>query len=56
MKGISYAWGLLVLILLVGIVLRYGSASHLLAGDLNSFFSTITLQNKGVGYATGSVG
>ena len=46
MKGFQYFYGLLILVFVIGIVLRYGNSSHLLAGDLNSLIATITLQNN----------
>ncbi len=41
----KYALGGVFLIMIIGIVLRYGNSSSLLANDLNTLVGTLTLQN-----------
>ncbi len=43
---VKYIWGTIIIVMILGIVLRYGNSSHLLAGDLNSLVGTLTLQNN----------
>lgn len=40
----QYVFGLLILVMILGMVLRYGRSSHLLATDLDSLIRTFTLQ------------
>lgn len=46
----SYVFGLIVIVMLVGLVLRYGNSSSALAQDLNAIFSTLTLQTPNLAY------
>lgn len=38
------------IVILVGLILRYGNSSNALAKDLNSILGTLTLQGPNVGY------
>lgn len=60
-KGMSTArlvFWLLFLVIAIGLVLRYGLSSHLLAQDVNGILQTLTLQGSGAGqyYGPQSVG
>ena len=44
MSSINYIVGLIALIILVGLVLRYGNSSNALAKDFNGILGTLTLQ------------
>lgn len=50
MKTAQYVIGLVAFIMLVGLILRYGKSSHLLAGDFNSLIGTLTLQGSQTKY------
>jgi hypothetical protein len=49
-SGFRYMFGLVILVMIVGLILRYGNSSHQLAGDLNGLVSTLTLQTPNVAY------
>lgn len=42
----TYVFGLLILVMILGMVLRYGKSSHLLASDFNGLIQTFTLQGN----------
>lgn len=46
----NYLIGLIFLVMIVGLVLRYGKSSDALAQDINKIFATLTLQNSGTNY------
>ncbi len=46
----NYLFGLVALIILVGLILRYGNSSNALAKDVNAILGTLTLQGPGVNY------
>lgn len=46
----NYIIGLVALIILVGLILRYGNSSNALARDFNSILGTLTLQGPNVNY------
>lgn len=50
MKGFNYLFGLIVLVMIIGLILRYGNSSHALAGDVNSIIATLTLQSPNTNY------
>lgn len=54
MSTFRYLVGIFALLALLGIILRYGNSSHLLAGDLNSLIGTITLQGNIPYYGPGA--
>lgn len=45
----SMLW-IVAIIILVGLILRYGNSSNALAKDFNSILGTLTLQGPNVGY------
>lgn len=50
MGSVNYMVGIIALIILVGLILRYGNSSNALAKDFNSILGTLTLQGSNVGY------
>lgn len=46
----GYVFGLIVLVMLVGLVLRYGNSSSALAQDFNAIIATLTLQTPNLAY------
>jgi len=46
----NYIVGLIALIILVGLILRYGNSSNALAKDVNAILGTLTLSGPNVGY------
>lgn len=46
----NYIFGIIALIILVGLILRYGNSSNALAKDFNSILGTLTLQGPNVQY------
>lgn len=50
MSQANYLFGIVALIILVGLILRYGNSSNALARDANSILQTLTLQGPGVKY------
>ena len=47
MKGAQVIFGLIVLVMLVGLILRYGNSSNQLFQDFNGLFGILTLQGSG---------
>lgn len=47
MKGAQIVFALIILVMLVGLILRYGNSSDKLFQDFNGFIGILTLQGSG---------